>query len=443
MDRRSEGVRNILSKKNEEVIKKLTPSEIIDEEQLNAIRDSLIFNHAELVVKGLQDDSSREELAEIIKNDHKHIVKNDPSLIEYIVQETVGTGIIEEIMKDESVTDIQWDGTKLIIESNDDKIVYNGQQKITEDYIVRIVQKYANANGRDFNPGNPIFDGAYGNVRINAVHKQNSTAGTTMSLRVVRPSLPLREDTFEYFAPQYIYHFFKQIIKIRTNMVISGETGTGKTALQKLLASFIQFEHTVGLVEEVAETYIKQMFPELVVLSWVTSPGVSITDLVVTALRNNIRWLIVSESRGQEAYEMIQGMLTGHHMITTLHSANARAVPRRLITMSKMGYEIDEKSLQQDIVSHLNFSMHIKRVVHEGKVLRYLSEIVEYSDEGAQTIFKQRHLDGKYHVETGTISQSLKDRFEEEGIIFDFPEDYTHERQASSNKVLTEISVFD
>lgn len=432
----------MLGTKDKEILEKIEPNELINEEQLNSVRDSLIFNHAELVVKGLQDDSLREELADIIKQDHNHIVKSNEDLINYIVQETVGTGIIEDIIKDVSVTDIQYDGTKLVIESNDNKIIYNGQQKITEDYIVRIVQKYANANGRDFNPGNPIFDGAYNNIRINAVHEQNSTAGTTMSLRVVRPSLPLREDTFDSFAPKYIYNFLEQMIKIRTNIIISGETGTGKTALQKLLASFIQFDHTVGLVEEVPETYIKQMFPDLVVLSWITSPGVSVTDLVVTALRNNIRWLLVAESRGKEAYEMIQGMLTGHHMITTLHAANARAVPRRLITMSKMGYQIDEESLNQDIVNHLNFAMHIKRVVYKGKVLRYLAEIVEYSDEGINTIFKQRHLNGKYHVETGTISQELKDRFEEENILFDFPENYVHEREATSRKVLTEIPVF-
>lgn len=432
----------ILNAKNKKVTEQpRSPSDVINADQLKSIRDDLILRHAELIVRGLQENQARDDLKEVVREEHSHVVRGNDDIIDYIVQETVGTGIVEEIIKDESITDMKYNGSHFIIEGNDIKEVYRGRQNITEDYIVSIVTKFAQANGREFSPKNPIFDGSFKNIRINAVHKENTTSGTTMSLRVVRPRLALTKDNFENFAPNYMLNFFEQIVKMRTNIIISGETGTGKTELQKLLASFIKFEHTVALIEEVAETFIKQMFPDKDILSWVTSPNVSITDLVKAALRNNVRWILVSETRGQEAYEMIQAVLSGHHIITTLHAVNAMASPTRLVNMAKMGYRVSEESLKEDIKRYFNFGIHIKRVEYKGKVLRYLSEMVEYGVDKDTTVFKQRFVNGKYIVETGVISDELKERFEEENIVFDFPEKYSHKREANSNVQFVKIPI--
>ncbi|MFP3326270.1 ATPase, T2SS/T4P/T4SS family, partial [Planococcus sp. SIMBA_160] len=78
-----------------------------------------------------------------------------------------------------------------------------------------------------------------------------------------------------------------------------------------------------------------------------------IEDLVKAALRNNPTWLLVSETRGQEAYEMMQGILTGHKIITTLHAVNARAIKSRYINMMKMGYQINETSMLEDLSKYL------------------------------------------------------------------------------------------
>lgn len=310
----------------------------IKPEILKNIQESLIQSHAELIVRGLLDPAARDELKQVVMKEHPYEVRGNEDIVEYIVQETVGTGIIEEIIRDETVTDIGYNGTDLIIETNDKKMKYTGNREITEEYIIRIIQKFANANGKDFTPKNPILDGKFGNIRINAVHGQISTAGTTMSLRVVRPQLALREDNFVDFAPEFMYAVFESVIKLRTNIVISGETGTGKTEFQKLLASFIDFKHKIVLIEDTPETFLKEMFPDKDILSWLTSADITITDLVKAALRNNPRWILVSETRGQEAYEMIQAVLSGHHIVTSLHAINARAIPKRLINMAKMGY---------------------------------------------------------------------------------------------------------
>ncbi|WP_254844364.1 CpaF/VirB11 family protein [Virgibacillus halodenitrificans] len=407
----------------------------IKPEVLKNVQDDLIQTHAELIVQGLLDNNAREELKYIVIKEHSHVVKGNEELADYIVQETVGTGIIEEIIKDESITDIGYNGTDLIVESNDVKKIYKGTPAITEDYIVRIIQKFANADGKDFTPKHPILDTVFENIRINAVHKVNSPYGTTMSMRVSRPRLALNKKNFNHFAPEYMYDFFKTITAAQSNIAISGETGTGKTEFQKLLMSFIPFEQKLALIEDVKESHVKEMFKDKDIISWITGNGIEITDLIKAGLRNNPRWIIISETRSKEAYEMIQAVLSGHHIITTLHAVNARAIPKRFVNMAKIGYNVSEDTLEGDIRRYFDFGIHIKRITYKGSTLRYLAEVVEFNEDKDVTIFEQKFDDGKFNCKTNELSEAFKERLKETNIPFVFPENKEHQRLAPSKKV--------
>lgn len=396
---------------------------LIAPEILASIQDDLIQSHADLIVKGLLNQKAREELKYYVAKEHGYIVKGNEELIDYIVRETVGTGVIEEIIKDENVTDIGYNGKDLIIESNDVKKKYTGSTKITEDYIVRIIQKFANAVEDEFTSKSPILDAVFENMRINAVHKSISPYGTTMSLRISRPKLVFNKNNFNTFAPDFMYDFFKAIVQVQSNIAISGETGTGKTELQKFLMSFIPFKQKIAMIEDVQESHVKEMFPEKDIISWVTKKKVTITDLIKASLRNNPRWIMISETRGEEAYEMIQAVLSGHHIITTLHAINARAIPKRLIGMCKIGYSVSEESLEEDIRRYFDFGIHIERIDYKGSVIRYLAEVVEFNEEEDTTVFEQCFENGTLHSKTGKLSNQFKKRLIEKGISLNFPEE--------------------
>lgn len=421
----------------------IEPHELISSTEVEQIRQSLIETHADLVVRGMLDADVRSRLEDIVKRDYKHATKDNPDVIRYVVRETIGTGVIEEILNDESITDIGYNGSELIIESNDKKQRFDTNFEITDGYIVRLINKFANANNRDFTAKNPIFDGRFENVRINAVHEQNTApeSGTTMSLRVVRPRLALTEKNFDSFAPMFMYEFFRVAALGKLNMVISGITGTGKTELHKLIAGFIPFDDRIILIEDTPETFMKEMFPEKDIYSWVTTGGVNVTDMIKAGLRNHPVWMMVTETRGSEAYEMIQAVLTGHSIITSLHAVNARAIPTRFVSMSKMGYQLSEDALIKDIRTYFNLGIHINKLRYKGMVIRYLAEVIEFDPDGDKTIFKQRFMDGVFHFETLVLPHDFKYAMEENSLELDFPDNIKGSRALNEEHAKFEVSI--
>ncbi|WP_324656132.1 ATPase, T2SS/T4P/T4SS family [Bacillus cereus] len=425
-----------VKRKNESKVNDFSPK------SLETIRNDLKNGHAELVIDAMLKEEARQEIKKIIENNYAaHFMDYDENKLddvyEYVVSEIVGTGVVERLIKERpDITDISYNGSYLIVESSDYKEIYKDtDHQITDQYITRLIQKFAHAVGKEFTPKNPIFDGVYGSIRINAVHSQNTTGNSTMSLRIVRPKLALNEKNFEMFAPKFIYDFFKVVVESRNSILISGETGTGKTELLKLLFSFVLFEHKAIMIEDVPETHVKSLFPDKDVFSWLTGNGVSVTDEIIGALRNNPRWIMISELRGREAYEMIQAVLSGHHVISSLHSVDAETSPKRLVNMSKIGYQVDEKSLEEDIMRYFNFGFHIKRVVvktrdNDGKpikrVIRFLAKIVEYSIDGCQMVFEQKYRNGKFTFSTGKLSEEFYDKLAEVDLNYELPK-YTDE----------------
>lgn len=106
-------------------------------------------------------------------------------IAEYVVQEIVGTGFIEKILLDDSVTDIGWNGSFLTVQGSDSYQVYSKEDLELNDpegSVLRIINRFANSEGKAFNPSRPILDGVFNHLRLSAVDKSLSPNGTTTSL---------------------------------------------------------------------------------------------------------------------------------------------------------------------------------------------------------------------------------------------------------------------
>lgn len=388
---------------------------IIDE-----IRTSLRTSYSEVYNEAFSDEAARSALVEIIKQEFPML---DPEQTDYAVQEIVGLGFIEGIMKDQDVTDIAFNGQDVIVERNNaPKERYHLPQLSDEieDDVIKKITKFANAVGKDFTNRSPILNASLRQLRINAVHRINSPYGATMALRSSKPVLALNQNNFSEFAPTVVLPLLQALVSIRSNIVIAGETGTGKTELQKLLMSFIDFEERIILIESVLENYAKELFPTKDIFSWLTDEATSTETLIKAALRSHPIWIIIAETLGQEAYEMMQAVLSGHHIITTLHAVNTAAIPERLLNMSKMGYKVDEKSYLDNVYKYFQIGAHIKKRRINGKMVRYLSELVEYEeDHSIRILFKATETEKGFDYQYGQLSQELQHKLIEFGVAYE------------------------
>lgn len=371
-------------------------------------------HYAELFHQAYTDDESREVLKRIILNEHGKYIDSEEKADD-ILREIVGLSFIDELVKnDKRITDIGFDGGKLIVEGNG--FHKYSIDEISEDDINKLIAKFSNATGKELTAKDSILNTSMNHLRLNAVHKQNAVNGTTMAIRVSKPKLALNLENFEEFAPDFMLEFIKAAVKTRCNVFISGDTGTGKTELQKLIMSLVPFEERIALIETNKDLYAKELFPDKDIFYWVANESATVEELIsYAALRSNPIWIMVGEVVGREVLQMLQGILTGHKFTTTLHSVDARAIPKRLLGMAKMGYTFDEKMFLDDIYNYTQFGYHLeKKELTNGKTLRYLSEVVEYhSDHTATTVFEQTFTEreGFKHV-VGNLSEEFMKRVE-------------------------------
>ena len=411
------------SRKKNDIIK-------IESKTIDQINTILQNQFSGLVIDAMTNDAAINKIKDKLVNDNnfsEFACHNNPDVAQQIVNEAVGFGVIEDILrKVPNVTDIGYNGDFLSVETNDRKFRYKTAKKIDEQYVDRLIQRFAVREGKQFNDTEPIFNGFSDNMRVSATYKTVSPNGSTMSLRISRKKLALTEKNFNSFAPLFIYHFLQYCVLAHCNIIISGETGTGKTELQKLLISNIPYQDKIIMIEDVQETHIKELFPDKDIYDWLTkgngkNDGVSITDHIVNALRNNPKWLMVSETRGAEAWQMFQAVMSGHSLITTLHSASNGAVPRRFIGMSSMGYHLDEESVEKDFLRYMHLGVHIRKKIINGFVYRYCDELAEFVPKsekypnGINPLFTQfisLDAEGKIHRhwKVGQPTDKLKDQ---------------------------------
>lgn len=342
--------------------------------------------------------------------------------------------ILKELLQNNNITDISFNGKDIFIQDNI-KGRYKLQENVSVESINNYIKQLTYKNNEQFNDENPILDTEFPNLRVNAVHNSVSPFNSTLGLRASKPSIMIQKyDT--NIAPKKVFNLLETCIKAKCNVLISGKTGSGKTEMQKYLVNFINDLDKIVLIEDTMDSHLKELYPKKDILSWKTnnkiSKPINFDDLIKTALRNNPDWIIISETRGSEAYSMLKSCLSGHHIITTLHSIDAKSNVERLIHMCKEKYNLDQQLLGSMICDNFDLGIHLDYVIDEDGVKRFISEIVEYVKYGNNgtivnplfkriTKIKKAMIGYEYDVtyEYGKISKRLFDKLADEKMIDD------------------------
>lgn len=303
-------------------------------------------------------------------------------LITEIQDEVMGLGPLEPLLQDPTVSDILVNTYAKIYVERFGKLELTDARFKDDGHLMRIIDKIVSSVGRRIDESSPMVDARLEDgSRVNAIIPPLALDGPILSIRRFART-PLELDNLlalKTLTPE-IGEILKGIVRARLNVLISGGTGTGKTTLLNVISRFIPEEERIVTIEDPSEL---QLLQEHVVRLETRPPNLegkgetTQRDLVKNSLRMRPDRILVGEVRGQEAFDMLQAMNTGHEgSLTTIHANSARDALMRVETMVAMAnFDIPAVFVRRYVSSALDVILHLERMTDGSRKVTSLQEI--------------------------------------------------------------------
>ena len=343
-------------------------------------------------------------------------------LITEIQNEVLGLGPLEPFLQDPTISDI------LVNTYNQIYVERYGNLEITDgrfkdnNHLMKIIDKIVSSVGRRIDESSPMVDARLQDgSRVNVIIPPLSIDGPIVSIRRFAVDPLELEDliNFNSLTPE-IGEIIQGIIKARLNVLISGGTGSGKTTLLNVLSRFIPEKERIVTIEDSAELQLKQ---EHVIRLETRPPNiegrgeVTQRDLVRNSLRMRPDRIVVGEVRGQEAFDMLQAMNTGHDgSLTTIHANSPRDALMRLESMvSMVSFDIPVDFIRKYVSSAIDVLIHLERLTDGTRKMMSLQELtgMEGNVITLQEVFsfQKKRIDDEGKVRGNYAFKGIRPRF--------------------------------
>jgi len=311
-------------------------------------------------------------------------------------EEYIANSFLETLIKEDSVTDISFNGKELFYLDN-----IKGRQKAdispTKVEALNFIRQIANISEKQFSFSEPLLDVSLGRYRINAVHssitKVDDEKTVSFSLRIASIRNRILDDPS--FMNNDEKEYLLKLLKNKESIVVAGSTGSGKTELQKYLLLSLEKYVRVIVIDNIQELEGLMNKEDLDLTYWQVSPNMkerTFISLIKNALRCNPDWLVISEARGEEMNDVLQSVVSGHPIITTLHAETIEEVPSRMARMIQLSNQTQNyDDLLHDIYKNFRNYVFVKRTIDSnGEVHRYISSIGKIIDNKMKLLFERR-----------------------------------------------------
>ena len=352
--------------------------------------------------------------------------------IKEVLEEALGLGPLEDLLADNSVTEIMVNGYKKIFIEKSGKVQLSPVTFTSNMHLRNVIERIVTPLGRRIDEKTPYVDARLKDgSRVNAVIEPLSIDGPALTIRKFKKGGITPEKYVEFGSlTKPMIDFLKICVENGLNVVISGGTGSGKTSLLNMISSFIPSNERIVTVEDAAELQMQQEH----VVRLETRPAnmegtgaVTIRDLVRNALRMRPDRIVVGETRDGAALDMLQAMNTGHDgSMTTTHSNSPRECIGRLETLCLMsGMDLPLKSIREQISSAVNLIVQISRLSDGSRKITSITEVCGMQGETVtlQEIFrfketgfdKNRKIIGAFQA-MGMIPTFIE-KLEQKGVV--------------------------
>jgi pilus assembly protein CpaF len=357
-------------------------------------------------------------LEELDKQRHALNHAERKQLVDDVLDELLGLGPIEPLLKDTTITDILVNGYNSVFVERYGVLEPSAVRFKDERHLIRIIQKIVSAVGRRVDESSPMCDARLADgSRVNAVVPPLALDGSLLSIRkFAKTPISLARLVEIGSVPPQVADVLKAVVAARLNVLISGGTGSGKTTMLNAMSAFIDNHERIVTIEDSAELQLQQEHVARLETRPANIEGkgeIAQRDLVKNSLRMRPDRIIVGEVRSGEAFDMLQAMNTGHDgSMTTVHANSPRDALSRVEQMIGMsGIDIPARSARAQISSAIHVVVQIARLSDGRRKLVSLSELsgMEGDVITMQEIFRYR--------QTGVGADGMvQGKFEASGI---------------------------
>ncbi|MBN2008855.1 Flp pilus assembly complex ATPase component TadA [candidate division KSB1 bacterium] len=322
-----------------------------------------------------------DELLEEIQSDIPASIDAN-QLRKEMIDDVLGLGPLEELLEDDTVTEIMVNRPDQIYIEKNGKLILSGTRFMSDQQVLNVIQRIVAPLGRSINESTPLVDARLADgSRVNAIIPPLAIQGSTLTIRKFSKRRLVPEDLLKFGTlTEKMLEFLSLCVRQRKNIVISGGTGSGKTTLLNILSSFIPDDERIVTVEDAAELNL----PQAHVVRLEARPpniegkgAITIRDLVKNCLRMRPDRIVVGECRSGEALDMLQAMNTGHDgSLTTGHANSPRDILSRLETMVLMsGMDLPVRAIRDQISAAVDVIVQQSRLTDGSRKITHITEV--------------------------------------------------------------------
>ncbi len=346
-------------------------------------------------------------------------------MVKEVLDEALGLGPLEDLLSDDSVTEIMVNARDQIYIEKAGKPQLSKVNFSSESQMMNVIERIVTPLGRRVDEKVPYVDARLlDGSRVHVIIPPLSLRGPTITIRKFPKKRIEYKDLVTFGSmTEEIADFLRCCVEAKLNIVVSGGTGSGKTTLLNVLSNFIPASERIITVEDSAEIQLGQEHVVRLESRPKNIEGegeVSIRDLIKCCLRMRPDRIVVGECRGGEALDMLSAMNTGHSgSLTTLHANNPREAIARLETLVMMaGLGLPAKAIKENIASAVGLIIQQSRMTDGSRKVTYITEVVGMQGEviSLQDIFiyKQEGLDKKRKIIGRFVPTGFIPKFVEE-----------------------------
>ena len=335
----------------------------------------------------------------------------------------VDFGPLQPLLENDDITDISYSNNGQVWLKTLSKGVYRIENTGIDNALMeKIAFQCSNTMGKSFNMANPFLDAESAELRMNFVHDSIAKNGIAVLIRKTPAKIRLQKEKIieEDYIRLDIHDFLLKCVEGHCNILVSGETGSGKTEFIKYLAAHTKENEKIITIEDTLELHLDKIFPQRDIVAMKTNNIASYSDVLVTCMRQNPRWILLSEVRSAEAVMAVRNSISsGHNILSTIHADKAESIPSRLYSLLESNVDLEQ--FLRSIHRYVQLGVHIKGYYSQKyqKFHREVAEVTEFyvskDNEPKSNVLYKKTPDGKVTLRNPT--EYLIGYLESQGVI--------------------------